>query len=207
MPTIQHQNQDVRNAATKILIDVHKFSGCVNEEALESLNDKVRQTLLEKLKTIDVEKNLEETNSRVQADRDNKVKQIKEEQDEGDEDDGNKTDRAEVPETISSSPSKDETKTKELHDLKTIVEEKGQKKDWQEKELALKAISDIFQTKQGRYQFNQSEMLESQFLQSCLILLKTCLDENNGTLYLLAVEAASLFFKCALDTEVVRGSI
>ena len=128
IPTIQHQNQDVRNAATKILIDVHKFSGCVNEEALENLNDKVRQTLLEKLKTVEVEKNLEETNSRVQADRDHKVKQIKEERDEGDDDDdddGNKTDRAEVPETISSSPTKDETKTKELHDLKTIVEEKG----------------------------------------------------------------------------------
>ena len=37
--------------------------------------------------------------------------------------------------------------------------------------------------------------------------MKTCLEENNMTLYLLAVEAASLFFRCALDTDVVRGSL
>lgn len=51
------------------------------------------------------------------------VKQIVEEE-------GDETDRAEVPETISSSPTKDETKKKEFVDLKAIIEEKGGKKDW-----------------------------------------------------------------------------
>lgn len=54
---------------------------------------------MEKLKGVTVEKNLEETSSRVQADLESSVKQIAEEE-------GDETDRAEVPETISSSPSK-----------------------------------------------------------------------------------------------------
>jgi len=79
--------------------------------------------LLEKLKSVTVEKNLEETSSRVQADMETTVKQIVEEE-------GDETDRAEVPETISSSPTKDETKKKEFVDLKAIIEDKGARKDW-----------------------------------------------------------------------------
>lgn len=79
--------------------------------------------MLEKLKSVTVEKNLEETSSRVQADMETTVKQIVEEE-------GDETDRAEVPETISSSPTKDETKKKEFVDLKAIIEDKGARKDW-----------------------------------------------------------------------------
>lgn len=75
------------------------------------------------MKTVTIEKNLEETNSRVQADLESSVKQIAEEE-------GDETDRAEVPETISSSPSKDENKKKEFVDLKAIIEDKGSRKDW-----------------------------------------------------------------------------
>ena len=124
IPSVQHPNQDVRNAAGKILIDVQKFSGCVTEEELSSVNEKARNALMEKIKKVAVEKNLEDTNARVQAHKHATVQSIKEE-------DGDETDRAEVPETIStSSPSKGESKRKELADLKTIIEEKGSKKDW-----------------------------------------------------------------------------
>lgn len=123
LPSVQHPNQDVRNAAGKILLDVQKYSGCVTEEELQDINEKARNALLEKIKQVKVEKNLEETNARVQANMQATVKSIKEEE-------GDETDRAEVPETISSSPSKGENKRKELVDLKTIIEEKGSKKDW-----------------------------------------------------------------------------
>lgn len=42
VPAAQHQNQDVRNAAGKILIDVQKLSGCVNDDELSLLNEKTR---------------------------------------------------------------------------------------------------------------------------------------------------------------------
>lgn len=69
MPAIQHANQDVRNAAAKILIDVHKLSGCVTEEDLESLNEKARTVLSAKLKKTKVEKNLLENDARMNAGR------------------------------------------------------------------------------------------------------------------------------------------
>lgn len=66
---------------------------------------------------------------------------------------------------------------------------------------------EVYQSRTSKNQFNLKDILEEHFLQSCLILLKTCLEENNMTLYLLAIEAASLFFKYAIDTDVVRGSL
>ena len=58
MPAIQHPNQDVRNASGKILLDVHKLSGCVTPEELEQLNEKARNVLISKLKSVKVENNL-----------------------------------------------------------------------------------------------------------------------------------------------------
>lgn len=81
------------------------------------------------------------------------VKQIVEEE-------GDETDRAEVPETISSSPTKDETKKKEFVDLKAIIEDKGARKDWQERELALKAMIDVYQPRANKNQFNPKDILD-----------------------------------------------
>lgn len=91
MPAVQHPNQDVRNASGKILLDVHKMSGCVTAEELQDLNDKAKSVLLEKLAGVQIEKNLNTTNARVNQ----QVKAIEEEED------GEDTDQAEVPETIS----------------------------------------------------------------------------------------------------------
>ena len=71
VPALTHQNQDVRNASSKILIDVQKLSGCVNEEELITLPEKQQTTLMEKIKKVKVEKNLEESNSRSAANRAN----------------------------------------------------------------------------------------------------------------------------------------
>ena len=39
--SLAHQNQDVRDAAVKIILDAHRLSGCVDEKSLHSdLSDK-----------------------------------------------------------------------------------------------------------------------------------------------------------------------
>lgn len=50
-------------------------------------------------------------------------------------------------------------------------------------------------------------MLESSFLTTCLTLLKNCLDANNMTVYLQALEVANYFFQKALQSEIVLGSL
>jgi hypothetical protein len=104
VPAIQHPNQDVRNASGKILLDVQKLSGCVSEDDLQDIEEKHKNAILAKVKKVEIEKNLNTTESRANQGRSNlnDVNPIKESENEGDE-----TDRAEVPETISmSSPSK-----------------------------------------------------------------------------------------------------
>lgn len=65
VPAVQHPNQDVRNASSKILVDVQKLSGCVTEEELTDLEDKHKSAILAKLKNVEVEKNLRTTESRA----------------------------------------------------------------------------------------------------------------------------------------------
>ena len=67
LPNISHPNADVRNASTKILLDVHKLSGCVTQEELElgGVDTKTKDNLLKKLTTVEVEKNLAASASRV----------------------------------------------------------------------------------------------------------------------------------------------
>ena len=201
VPAVQHPNQDVRNAAGKILLDVQKLSGCVTEEELADLEDKHRSAILAKLKNVEVEKNLSAAESRAHQGRANieKVDPIREQEEEGDE-----TDRAEVPETISmSSPSKADGVKAKLAELKATISEKGGAKEWQEREIALKAVGDVF----GSKRFDKKDVLEDLFLQDCMVLIKAGLVENNMTIYLLAVEVAGVFFASALRSEVVLGSL
>lgn len=41
----------------------------------------------------------------------------------------------------------------------------------------------------------------------CTILLNSCLEENNISIYLFAIEVADIFLQKALNTEVVLGSL
>lgn len=196
MPAVAHPNQDVRNASGKILLDVHKLSGCVTAEELSDadLNEKAKAVLLEKLAAVEIEKNLNTTNARVN--QSNRVP-IQEE-------DGDDTDQAIVPETISThSPSKAENLKNRLAELKAVITEKGVSKEWQEREVALKAIEEMFL----EVRFETKEVLEDKFLQDCLVLLKSCFDENNMTIYLLAVQVGSVFFEKALVSDTVHGSL
>ena len=124
---------------------------------------------------------------------------IKESENEGDE-----TDRAEVPETISmNSPSKKDNLNAKLIELKATISEKGASKEWQEREIALKAVEEVFENKR----FDKKDILEDFFLQDCMVLIKTGLVENNMTIYLLTVEVAGVFFAKSLVSEVVLSSL
>jgi hypothetical protein len=70
-----------------------------------------------------------------------------------------------------------------LAELKAVIADKGAAKEWQEREVALKAIEEVFK----EVRFEKKEVLEDIFLQDCLILLKMCFEENNMTMYLLAI--------------------
>lgn len=134
------------------------MSGCVTEEELADLEDKHKSAILVKLQKVEVEKNLSTTESRAQHGRANleKVNPIKEQDDEGDE-----TDRAEVPETISmSSPSKADGAKARLAELKGVISEKGGAKEWQVREIALKAVEEVF----GSRRFDKKDVLEDLFL-------------------------------------------
>ena len=65
VPSVSHPNQDVRNAASKILLDVQRFSGCVTPEELSEVPEKTKNSLLEKIKQVEIEKNLQDAASRA----------------------------------------------------------------------------------------------------------------------------------------------
>jgi len=201
IPAVSHQNQDVRNALSKILMDVQRLSGCVTEEELEDLTEKQRQAVLDKIKNVEVEKNLQDQAMLNLQDKSaiKNVKAIKEEE-------GDETDGAEVPETIStSSPVKKDNFKDRLNEVKALMEQKGNSRDWQQRELALKALDDIFSQKTN--QAGLKDLLEESFLSNSLVLLKNCLEENNMTIYLLAIQVAEKFFHKALVADVVRASL
>ena len=101
----------------------------------------------------------------------NMIEAIQEEENDGDE-----TVRVDVPQTFSTNvpptPSKAEAMKKQLVMMKALIDEKGNSKEWQEREQALKALEQLFTDKNGILKHNQKEIYDSQFLQTCLILLK-----------------------------------
>lgn len=199
LPAIQHPNQDVRNAAGKILLDLHKLSGCVTEDDLQSLSDKIRSVILNKLQTIKVEKNLNEHDDLPKAGL--SMNQ--------DLDDAELTESAEVTGTFGvkkpSQASALENKQQVIIDKISTVQEKGQSKDWQEKEVALREMEFLFR---ATHQASEEKIiLESQFIQTCTDLLKSCLEANNMTIYLIAIDVAHYFFIKALNSQVVIGKL
>jgi len=57
---------------------------------------------------------------------------------------------------------------------RAIIVEKGQHKDWQQRELALNAMFECFETTPSKIIKENQE-----FLNTCTIILKNCLEENN----------------------------
>lgn len=56
---IGHANKDVKNAAIKILVDVQRLSGSVQETDLQNLNEKTKEMVWDKVCSTEVEKNQE----------------------------------------------------------------------------------------------------------------------------------------------------
>jgi len=56
-------------------------------------------------------------------------------------------------------------------------------------------------------QQEEQEIGEENFVSTCCILLKNSLEENNMTIYLLAVQVASSFFPKTLNSETLLGSL
>ena len=85
---------------------------------------------------------------------------------------------------------------------KLIVIDKGQHKDWQMRELALTAMHECFE---GTPSSIIKENLD--FLQTCTIILKNCLEENNIQIYLVGVQTASIFLQKTLNYENVMEAL
>lgn len=54
---------------------------------------------------------------------------------------------------------------------------------------------------------SKKQLLEETFLTNCTMLLKSCFEDNNITLYLESLEVAMLFFAKAIFSEVVMSSL
>lgn len=150
----------------------------MTEEELEVINEKTRVPLLAKIREVEVEKNLLESEKRIGT----LVPQVF--KDDPPSSDLEQTLPSEVTNIIadSGSASKLETRLAQIREKQKIVEEKGASKDWQEKDIALKEMEYLFKKCHGVEE--DKLLLSNHFLQTCLILLKSCLEENNMTLYL-----------------------
>lgn len=85
------------------------------------------------------------------------------------------------------------------------VREKSEAKEWQDKEVALKEVEQLF--KEVTNQEEASLIMEQSLLETIVTLLKGCLEANNMTVYLVAVDAAHYFFNRALNNSIVMQNL
>jgi ankyrin repeat protein len=67
------------------------------------------------------------------------------------------------------------------------LKDKGKSKDWAHREIALNKIKEELKS-------NEDIITNSTFANTCVELLSSCLEENNISIYLVAVEVVNLFF-------------
>lgn len=85
---------------------------------------------------------------------------------------------------------------------KMLVMEKGQHKDWTQREIALTAMQECFENVPNKIIADDQD-----YLQVCTMILKNCLEENNIQIYLIGVQTASVFLKKCLQYECVMEMI
>ena len=68
------------------------------------------------------------------------------------------------------------------------LKDKGRSKDWAQREIALNKIREELKT-------NDDAVANEGFVKTCVELLGACLEENNISIYLVAVDVVGLFFK------------
>jgi hypothetical protein len=54
LPSINHSKDEIRNASTKILVDVQKKTGLITQDALEELSEKIRDSVWEKIQSTEI---------------------------------------------------------------------------------------------------------------------------------------------------------
>ena len=80
-----------------------------------------------------------------------------------------------------------EHENQDIDDLK----DKGRSKDWAQREIALNKIKEELKS-------NEDSVTNATFANTCVELLSSCLDENNISIYLVAVDVVNLFFNRCL---------
>lgn len=92
----------------------------------------------------------------------------------------------------------DEYEDQNIDELK----DKGKSKDWAQREIALNQIKEELKS-------NENAVTNSNFANTWVELLTACLEENNISIYLVAVEVANMFFnRCLLrNYDVLINSI
>jgi hypothetical protein len=61
IPAITHNNQDVKNAAIKIILDVQRLTGAVKEHHFEQVPDKTKEMIMEKVFSVQCETEFNQT--------------------------------------------------------------------------------------------------------------------------------------------------
>ena len=180
VPSIGH-SKDVKNAAIKIVLDVQRLTGLVKDHHFMQLPEKTQEMIKEKVYAVQCEAEMNQTlkkehNMMSAASKGGEAlaamlaagKSINVVNIGGD--DMNK------PEEFT------EMHVELFNKNKTIVQEKGQHKDWHERELALNAMHECFENVSLKIVKENEE-----FLGTCALILKNCLEENNISIYLVGL--------------------
>lgn len=93
----------------------------------------------------------------------------------------------------------------QLKDVINIVSDKSESKDWQEKEIALKEVEHLYKDVSTPEEIKLAT--EPELLNTIVSLLKGCLDANNMTIYLVAVDATHYFFLKTLANPIVMTNL
>ena len=137
IPAIAHPNKDVKNAAIKILLDVQRMSGQVTEAHLESLPEKTKEMVWDKVCETEVEKKDELLGRTIKPGQQVSI---------------NVVNIGMMPSASAENTDEEKVNTHMLmkeqtasnkenfERLKKIIQEKGVHKDWTQREIALTSL-------------------------------------------------------------------
>ena len=157
--SIAHTNQDVKNAAIKIVLDVQRLTGLVKDHHLSSLPEKTREMIKEKVFAVQCEAEMNQTRKREQNVMTHASKggdALAQMLAAGSElsivnigDGGFERAEVDISEAIAL-----------FNKNKAIVMDKGQSKDWTQREVALTAMHEGFEATPISVLKNNQEFLQ-----------------------------------------------
>jgi len=201
VPAIGSVNQDVKNAATKIVLDVQRLTGQVKEHHLSQLPEKTKEIIKEKIFSVQCEAEMNQSRKRegntfsAASKGGDALAQILAA--------GQSINVVNIGEGFESRNESDlKAAAESFAKHKVVVVEKGHHKEWQEREVALNAMHECFEAAPLKIVREEQE-----FLVTCCVVLKNCLEENNIQIYLVGIQTASVFFQKALHFECVMEAL